>query len=872
MINQTISHFKILEKLGEGGMGVVYKAQDLKLDRLAALKFLPPEFTRDPHAKERFINEAKAASALDHPNICTVYEIGDTAEQRSFIAMAYYEGETLSDRIKRGALEVNEAITIALQVVEGLKAAHEQKIIHRDIKSSNIMLTAKGQLKIMDFGLARRSEQTMLTKTGSTLGTVPYMSPEQARGEQVDHRTDIWSLGVVLYEMISGRLPFQSPYSEAIVYSILNEDPPALALLRSNVPAQLDQIILKALQKDPSRRCQTAADFLADLTSLQKQLEAGIEVPVARMRAKKKRHQIYGGVALLAALIVVIALVIFVFRKTFSVVKANSDMRVTTLRTPFADITYPALSQDGRWVAFGARDPDGRYDVYLANTSGGTPRRITSDTLDFIGGVDISPDVNSIVYDGRKKDGADEIWTAATLGGGSHLLVQGGLYPRWRPDGKRIGYVRMTERKGALSTEELWSIDASGRDNHLEFVDSVQRIGFVSFSFAPDGNSLAWFRSFGHDPNTYGEIVVRNLASGEENQLTHDKAKIEEISWTSSDIIVFSSTRGGSRNLWFVPVSGGDPVQLTRGPGPDGGVKVSKDGERLIYTQSSVVGNVSVLNVERGNVSQVTYDEDRLALDPAISPDGKSIAYSMSSADFFSSKERDLYVVDRDGSNQRKVTLGGLVARSPIWSPDGKWIAYSAWGGTLDSLAHSGVFLLASNGQTVPKRLIDGHVRKWLDSNTLIVNKDVSSWLVSLYGSPARRFFRDSCSVGEISDNYVSYWDLQNDHRGPWIIPRHLFESTPDDSANILKSSIRYERYPKDIRYIQSQNGRGLYSWKADGSIWEMKFPEGTMRQLKGTLPSDAGMISMSYQRNELAFVKTREVNRLFMIEKPFSD
>ena len=211
MIGKTISHYKILEKLGEGGMGVVYKAEDTKLQRTVAIKFLPPESTRDPEAKERFIHEARAASALDHPNICTIHEI-DESEGQTFIVMAYVEGQSLKEKIKAGPLKLAEVVGIGLQIAEGLKEAHDKNIIHRDVKPANIMVTTSGQTKIMDFGLAKLMGQTKLTKEETTLGTVAYMSPEQTRGEKVDHRTDIWSLGVVLYEMITGQLPFKGDY------------------------------------------------------------------------------------------------------------------------------------------------------------------------------------------------------------------------------------------------------------------------------------------------------------------------------------------------------------------------------------------------------------------------------------------------------------------------------------------------------------------------------------------------------------------------------------------------------------------------------------------------------------------------------------
>ncbi|MBF8295776.1 MAG: hypothetical protein HW389_2321 [Bacteroidetes bacterium] len=311
MIGTTVSHYRILEKLGEGGMGVVYKAQDLKLDRLIALKFLPPEFTRDPDAKQRFVQEAKAASALDHPNICTIHEVDETRDGQLFIAMAHYEGETLHQKIVNRQLSIDDCITFAIQTAEGLQAAHKKGITHRDIKSSNIMVTPEGQVKIMDFGLAKTTGATMLTKSGATVGTVPYMSPEQARGEKVDHRTDIWSLGVVLYEMISGRLPFESPYSEAIVYSILNEEPKPFSLVRSDVPANLETIVRKCLEKNLANRYQHADELIADL----RRAKTG-ELPKVKVSMKAgfrwRNWYVIGG----AALVVAILLFIFLPRLT----------------------------------------------------------------------------------------------------------------------------------------------------------------------------------------------------------------------------------------------------------------------------------------------------------------------------------------------------------------------------------------------------------------------------------------------------------------------------------------------------------------------------------------------------------------------------
>ena len=273
MIGQTISHYKILEKLGEGGMGVVYKAEDTKLKRIVALKFLSHQAVGTEGDKARFIHEAQSAAALNHPNICTVYEI-DEHENRPFIAMECIEGESLKTKIKSDSLRVDEAVEIAVEIAEGLQEAHSKGIIHRDVKSANIMLTATGRVKVMDFGLAKSPDRTQLTRSGTTVGTVAYMSPEQGRGEAVDSRTDIWSLGIVLYEMLTGELPFQADYEQATIYRIMNESPPSIRDLRSGVPFELEQVVVKALAKDPDERYEQAGDILSDLISIGKKVES----------------------------------------------------------------------------------------------------------------------------------------------------------------------------------------------------------------------------------------------------------------------------------------------------------------------------------------------------------------------------------------------------------------------------------------------------------------------------------------------------------------------------------------------------------------------------------------------------------------------
>jgi len=272
MVGKTISHYRILEKLGEGGMGVVYKAEDTKLKRIVALKFLPQQTLASVEEKSRFVHEAQAAAALNHPNICTVYEI-DESEDQTFIAIEYIEGQNLKQKIGSSPLNLQESLDIAMQVAQGLHEAHEKGIVHRDIKTANVMTTSKGQVKITDFGLAKLREQTKLTMTGTTMGTAAYMSPEQTQGEEVDQRTDIWSLGVLLYEMLTGKLPFAGDYAQAVMYSILHEEPEPITGLRTGVPMELERIVFKVLEKNPEERYQHADELLIDLQRVQKSLE-----------------------------------------------------------------------------------------------------------------------------------------------------------------------------------------------------------------------------------------------------------------------------------------------------------------------------------------------------------------------------------------------------------------------------------------------------------------------------------------------------------------------------------------------------------------------------------------------------------------------
>ncbi len=327
MAGRRIDQYEILKKLGGGGMGVVYHAHDARLDRTVALKFLPPHLDGDDAAQARFIREAKAASALDHTNICTIHDVAETEEGQIFIVMAYYEGETLKKKIAGGPLPVRDALDYVRQIGRGLEKAHAAGIVHRDIKPANLLVTADGVVKILDFGIAKVAGVD-LTRTGIPLGTVTHMSPEQARGDSVDHRTDVWSLGVVLYELLTGKQPFRGEYAEAIIYSVLHEEPESIRALRPDLPPELDHIVARALTKVPDARYQNVDEILADLEAPAGTLatDRAVRAPLRPRRREGRRAYRYG-----AAIVLLAALLMVVGEHYFSGSRASSGPTITSI-------------------------------------------------------------------------------------------------------------------------------------------------------------------------------------------------------------------------------------------------------------------------------------------------------------------------------------------------------------------------------------------------------------------------------------------------------------------------------------------------------------------------------------------------------------
>ncbi len=381
MVGKSLSHYKILEELGRGGMGIVYKGEDTKLHRTVAIKVLPAAALSSDDDRARFYREARAAASLSHPNIATVYEIDEavpegsnTDDIRPFIAMEFIEGDTLEDRIKQGPMKLAEAVRIASEIASGLEAAHKKDIVHRDIKSANVMLDDDGRAKIMDFGLAQTAQSTKLTRMGSTLGTISYMSPEQARGEEVDARTDLWALGVTLYEMIAGKHPFEGDYEQAVVYSIMNEDPEPLTAVRTGVPMQLEWLIEKCLVKKSEGRYQSAQELIVDLKAIDVTSLAVSRVSTTSMNGGRSATHSAStanpsnrNTWIVAAVGVIAAIGLFFAGRnsTNRSIEALPLQRLTISTPGDYPTKSPTMSEDGRWMAVGAIKVDDRSDALL---------------------------------------------------------------------------------------------------------------------------------------------------------------------------------------------------------------------------------------------------------------------------------------------------------------------------------------------------------------------------------------------------------------------------------------------------------------------------------------------------------------------------
>ncbi len=673
LVGRTLAHYRVLEYTGGGGMGVVYKAEDLRLARTVALKFLPPELTRDPEAKSRFLQEARSASVLDHPNICTIHEVGETDDGRLYLAMPYYDGETLRRRIERAPIPIDEAIDIAEQIARGLAKAHRGGIVHRDIKPANLMVTADGVVKILDFGLAKLVGAAAITRTGSSVGTPAYMSPEQARGEDVDHRTDLWSFGIVLYEMVAGRRPFRGEHDQAVLYGILNETPKPLTQVRSEVPPELERIVEGLLAKDPGDRYSTAEGPLGDLRALRNQ------TMTTTVRTQPDRPVLFQShpwtwAALALAALAVLGAGAWLLRGARPRGAAPVGVSFKQLTDLEGRESFPSLSPDGRSLLF-VKSEDGNADIYLQRVGGGNPLNLTHDSPADDTQPAFSPDGQQIAFRSEREGGG--LFVMGATGESVRRLTDDGYNPSWSPDGQRIvfateGVAGPLERR---QTSQLWTIDLGTRERKL-----LSRGDAVQPSWSPHGQRIAYWSV----PTGGGGRFVWTVSAegGEPVPVTND----DHLNWNpvwapDGRSLFFVSDRSGSMNVWRAPVdeaSGrvlGEPRPITTSSQSLGLLSISQDGRRIVCATDERKSNLerwpldpAALRVT-GKLSPITHGSRAVRAADA-SPDGQWIAFDTSSP------QEDLFVARTDGSGQRQLTNDAAKDRLPQWLPDSSRILF----------------------------------------------------------------------------------------------------------------------------------------------------------------------------------------------------
>ena len=864
MIGQTISHYKILEKLGEGGMGVVYKARDITLDRDVALKFLPGEFSSSEEEKSRFLHEAKAASALDHPNICTIYEAGQSPDGRMFIAMGYYEGAVLSKKIEKGRLDVAEAVWIAIQIAEGLQAAHGKGIVHRDIKSSNIIVSDQGQVRILDFGLARKKGLSKLTKTGTTVGTASYMSPEQAQGGKVDHRTDLWSLGVILYEMVTGHLPFRGEHEAAILYSVVNAEPQPIQAIVPDASPELVHIIRRALEKDPSNRYQSAADMLIDLRRLKKDTSRIGYSPVTGERKKlsSRRNKI-----LIAAVLLVMFCVLgylFLFNKG---VEINPNSIQRSVEVPFKQVSAPGISPDGKYLVFSGEDEKKQWHLYVARASGGESRPITQDTIQ-CSLPNFSPDGNEIVY----RRGPECEICVVPFDGGIGKKIGIGVSPKWSPDGKRIGYILFPFKRetnpfmpvSESGNAEFWIINSDGSNNKLVFIDTIaskQPYDILSYAWSPDGNSVAWVRNL---PAMYSEIVIHDLRTHVESRIISDTTGKDEICWGSNYQIVYSSHGKDGWNLWTISSKGGNPVPITKGTNNIDYPTISSNNRWIAFSQVALINHLWIAKLNGENVHSEVSSQEATYEWPAISPDGKQIVYC---ATMPSSDECHIYLINRDGSNRRQLTFSKTYDDHPRWSPDGKFISYESQERYSPPESVKTFILNMKNFET-PRMMRSGSTMGWKDSSALEVrdNQDHNKfWTVYLDGRPAEQLSNDSISAYSVLDG--KYILFRDDHRNSDT----LWKVCKVQDWDMNGPSTSWAVWKGNTNGIVRSHG--IYVLKSNNELIRISFLDGKQEKLPVTF-SDfqtyRWRMQLTQDGTEMCYKTSESRSKLGVIENPF--
>lgn len=883
-MGSLVGHYRIIGQVGRGGMGEVYLAEDSQLGRKAALKFLPAGIANNESSLKRFEQEARAASALNHPNIITIYEIGE-AEGAHYIAAEMIEGETLRRRLSREKIPPGQAIEIAAQVASALTAAHQVGIIHRDIKPENIMLRPDGLVKVLDFGLAKLTEPTghasgsiqervarVDTEPGLVMGTLTYMSPEQARGRDIDTRTDIFSLGVVLYEMIAQQQPFEGDTPSDVIASILKVAPPPLSRVAPATPAELQRIVSHAIEKDKQNRYSSAEELLTDLRSLKQELEFEAKLErtggfmsslIIRSTRVSPKYSALAIAGVLAAIIAVVWLAVYFLSRRDDLFTSPQVVQLTNWKSEPGEVTVSAaFSTDGKFIAFSSIR-GGHRNIWVKQTSGGDPIQITKSERDDESPV-WSPDDEQIAYVSRLKDNVG-IYMIPVLGGTPTLIkafdapLQTRLI-RWSKDGSKLYYE---------AVRNVFALDlASKQEAQVTSFDySSSRVR--GFSISPDQAYIAYYDiQEGQD-----DIWVIPFGGGIPVRITNDPAQDRNPVWLPDDKrIVYSSDRNGVLQVCIGFIDGRAPVQIISGDNDRSVVDISSDGQKILFSSSTEEADIWGVNITTGEELAITSDVG-VELWPDASSDKRMIAFQSvknpgAGRRIFNGEIKSKSLTG--GEEQNQMISNGF---DPVWSPDGNSLAFlrssgdridlwtfSVAGGFEKRLTTTGIQI--SGFTTLPYHRYQESNYSWSSDGAGIAYCSIESGVANLYIASADGANR--MNLTNNTDPNVTFSEAIWSPSGEQIA--YLCAPGGVSPAAEKKWYVRVSRGSATKVVFQSESLLRLIGWAADGK--SLIISQAERRHSPPSSPIDVALFEATVDEphsRRLADLKAAYFNNIFL-------